>query len=147
MDVDVSVVVPALRRPVSLRRAVESALGQLGPSVDVLVVDVSPESSAAAVVRALKDRRVSYLKRSVPGAVSLASARNEAWPRVHGRCLHFMEEDDVVAPGAYAALTAALDAQPERGVAFGRVDPYSEDLDLLVRERQYFERAARTARW
>jgi GT2 family glycosyltransferase len=147
MEVDVSVIVPAFRRPVSLGRAVESALGQAGPSVDVLVVDVSPESSASAVVRALKDPRVSYLKRTVPGAVSFASARNEAWPRVHGRYLHFMEEEDVVAPGAYAALTAALDAQPERGVAFGRVEPYSEDPDLLVREREYFERAARRARW
>jgi GT2 family glycosyltransferase len=142
MEVDVSVIVPTHRRPESLERAVESALEQEGVSVDVLVVDESPEGSAASIARS----RVAYLRRPIPGRGSYASSRNDAWPRVSGRFVHFLEDEDRVAPGAYRALIEALEASPELGVAFGRVEPYSEDPDLLAREQAYFERAARRAR-
>src|SRR4051812_30162379 len=100
MQVDVSVILPTCHRPESLERAVESALNQPGVSVDVLVVDESPDAAAAGVERS----RVSYLRRPIPGVGSLASSRNDAWPRVRGRCVHFMDDEDVVAPGAYRAL-------------------------------------------
>jgi glycosyltransferase involved in cell wall biosynthesis len=142
MEVDVSVIVPTHRRPASLKRAVESALQQEGVSVDVLVVDESPEGSAASIVQSC----VAYLRRPIPGRGSFASSRNDAWPRVRGRFVHFLEDEDRVAPGAYRALVDALEASPERGVAFGCVEPYSDDADLLARERAYFERAARRMR-
>src|SRR4051794_192879 len=130
MEVDVSVIVPTCRRSATLDRAVQSALEQAGVSVDVLVVDESTDGAAAAIVGA----KAAYLRRPIPGRGSFARGRKVAWPRVRGRCVHFLDEDDVVAPGAYRALVDALDENLDRGVAYGRIEPFSDDPDLLERE-------------
>src|SRR5262249_9697815 len=100
MPPDISVVIPTFRRPRELVDAVHSALAQTGFSIEVLVVDDSPEGSAREAIAALDDPRVSYLKRSVPSGGSPALVRNDGWPRTSGRFVHFLDDDDRVAPGA-----------------------------------------------
>ncbi|RKH67113.1 glycosyltransferase family 2 protein [Corallococcus llansteffanensis] len=146
MTPDVSVVVPTFRRPALVVEAVKSALSQDGVRVEVQVLDDSPEGSAREPVLALGDARVRYVQRDVPTGGNPATVRNEGWPRATGRYLHFLDDDDRVAPGAYQALAHALDAHPERGVAFGRVEPFGDDAQVLARQTAYFEDAARRAR-
>ncbi|TSC32672.1 glycosyltransferase family 2 protein [Corallococcus sp. Z5C101001] len=146
MTPDVSVVVPTFRRPALVVEAVRSALSQDGVRVEVQVLDDSPEGSAREAVLALGNARVRYVKRDVPTGGNPATVRNEGWPGATGRYLHFLDDDDRVAPGAYQALARALDAHPERGVAFGRVEPFGDDPAVLARQTAYFEDAARRAR-
>ena len=46
---DVSVVIPTFRRPALLREAIASVRAQSGVAVELIVVDDSPEGSAAAI--------------------------------------------------------------------------------------------------
>lgn len=143
--VDISVIIPTFRRPDMLREAVRSALAQDGPAVEVVVVDDSPEGSARAVVATEGDPRVTYFKAEPPSGGRPAWVRNLGWPRSRGRHLHFLDDDDRVAPGAYRA---ALDAfsRTDAGLVFGRVEVFGDDGAAVRREQEGFDRAARCAR-
>jgi glycosyltransferase involved in cell wall biosynthesis len=144
---DLSVIVPTFRRNTELREALDSVLGQAHSlSIEVLVLDDSPEGGAREVVEAVHDPRVTYTKRAQPSGGKPALVRNDGLALARGRYLHFLDDDDRVAPGAHLALVRALDAQPERGVAFGLVEPFGVESHGLTHERAYFADAARRAR-
>lgn len=145
MPVDVSVIIPTFRRPAQLTEALQSALSQEGVTLEVVVLDDSPEGSAREAVERIGDRRVIYRKRQEPSNGRPAVVRNAGWPMATGRYVHFLDDDDRVAPGAYRAFVRALDAHPNRGVAFGRVEPFGSD-PALPQHRAFFERAAQRAR-
>ncbi|MFL5581625.1 MAG: glycosyltransferase family 2 protein [Gemmatimonadaceae bacterium] len=142
----VSVVIPTFRRPAELREAIESALAQSGVTVEVIVVDDSPEGSARDVVGAVGDARVLYRVNERPSGGVPAEVRNLAWPLARGRYLHFLDDDDRLLPGASAALVAALERRPGAGVAIGVVRPFGDDPEALAREREYFARGAELLR-
>jgi glycosyltransferase involved in cell wall biosynthesis len=146
MSVDLSVIVPTFRRPAALLEAVRSALSQEQVQVEVLVLDDSPEGSAQAAVERIGDPRVSYRRMEQPSGGKPALVRNIGWQQARGRFVHFLDDDDRVAEGAYAALVAALDARPQVGVAFGRVEPFGDHREVLLQQQAYFQNAARRAR-
>jgi glycosyltransferase involved in cell wall biosynthesis len=129
-----------------LREAIESVLAQQGVSTEVIVVDDDDEGSGEAVVRAVGDHRVRYLRcRPVSGG-NPAIVRNLGWPEANGRYVHFLDDDDVVCPGAHREMVAALDNTPSAGVVFGVIEPFGDDPAILQKERLYFARAAHRAR-
>ncbi|MET4391702.1 GT2 family glycosyltransferase [Bradyrhizobium sp. F1.4.3] len=146
MDPDFSVIIPTFGRPRELVEAIASALGQREVSVEVLVVDDSSEGSAEVVVRGFQDPRVIYLKNPTPTGGFPSIVRNIGWPLARGRFIHFLDDDDIVVEGHYAAAIAVFAADPSIGLVFGRIEPFaqrpSEQLEL---ERQYFGEAARKA--
>lgn len=143
---DVSVVIPTCRRPGLVVEAIRSALAQDGASVEVIVLDDSPDASAAEPVRALADPRVAYRRREVPSGGNPSLVRNEGWARARGTFVHFLDDDDRVVPGAYRDLLSAFAGHPRVGVAFGRVEPFGDVPSVVERERRVFRRAARKAR-
>lgn len=50
MSADFSVVIPTFRRPKELKDALASVLSQIGVTLEVFVIDDSPEGSAKGVV-------------------------------------------------------------------------------------------------
>jgi glycosyltransferase involved in cell wall biosynthesis len=146
MPPDISVIVPTYRRPGLLAEAVRSALSQQGVTVEVLVLDDSLEGSAREAVAALGDARVTYRKREAPSGGNPAVVRNEGWPLAQGRLVAFLDDDDLVEPGAYRALAAALDADPGAAMAFGRVEPFGASGAELAHEMAFFLDAAHRAR-
>lgn len=146
MSVDFSVVIPTYRRPKELPEAVESVMGQTGVSFEIIVVDDCPQGSAEALVAALHNPHVTYLKNSQPSGGVPAAVRNLALPHVKGRFLHFLDDDDIVPEGYYAAVKEAFEAHPEIGLVFGRVEPFGACADKqLGHERRFFANAARMA--
>jgi glycosyltransferase involved in cell wall biosynthesis len=146
MPIDVSVVIPTFRRPQQLSESILSALGQHGVTLEVVVVDDSPEGSAAAVVEAIGDPRVTYLRNLHPSGGVPSLVRNLGWPLTSGRILHFLDDDDVVMDGHYAAVKDAFERRPETGLLFGRIEPFgSGPTTQLQHEKTYFARAARKA--
>jgi glycosyltransferase involved in cell wall biosynthesis len=143
---DVSVVIPTFRRPAMAAAAAESALSQRAVSVEVQVIDDSPEGSAAEAVGRIVDDRVKYRRRSIPSGGRPALVRNEGAATARGRYLHFLDDDDQVEEGAYAALVGALDSERARGVAFGRVTPFGDDGEAVAREQSFFEDGAARVR-
>ncbi|MFL6577819.1 MAG: glycosyltransferase family 2 protein, partial [Povalibacter sp.] len=145
-EVDVSVVIPTYRRPELLKEAVVSALSQEGVQLEVIVVDDSPEGSAAAVIEQIADSRVSYVRNDPPSGGRPALVRNAGWPQARGKYVHFLDDDDRVAVGFYAAAVSTFEAHPDRGVVFGRIAPFGGDPASMDHEHTFFANAARRAR-
>jgi glycosyltransferase involved in cell wall biosynthesis len=142
---DVSVVIPTFRRPALLREAILSVRAQTGVAVEIIVVDDSPEGSAADVAGEFADS-VHYLKNSQPTGGVPSVVRNLGWPLARGRFVHFLDDDDRVPEGHYAAAIAAFAAHPGVGVVFGRIEPFGDAPEAQLRhERAFFRGAARRA--
>ena len=143
--VDVSVVIPTFRRPALLRETLASVSAQTGVAIEAIVVDDSPEGSAAAVVAEF-GASARYLKNPRPTGGFPSAVRNLGWPLARGRFVHFLDDDDLVPAGHYAAVLAAFEAHPGVGVVFGRVEPFGDGPESqLASERAFFRGAARRA--
>ena len=123
MAADVAVIIPTLRRPDSLERALRSVFGQVG-SLDrigaVVVADNDPEGSAASLVERLEAQApvpLIYTHAPVPG---VATARNVGLAATDAPLIAFLDDDEAASPGWLAAL---LDAQMQTGadVVFGPI--------------------------
>jgi glycosyltransferase involved in cell wall biosynthesis len=147
MTVDISVVIPTFRRPRELREAIESVRRQDGVSLEILVVDDSPEGSAREVLDGLADSRITYLQLSQPTGGIPSIVRNLAWPRTTGALVHFLDDDDRVPQGHYARVMAMFAMCPEIGLIFGRIEPFGDCPPAqLAHERAFFAESARRAR-
>jgi glycosyltransferase involved in cell wall biosynthesis len=144
--IDVTTIVPTFRRPTQLLEAVRSALSQEGVALEVRVIDDSPEGSAREAIEGLRDPRVTYSKRPIPSFGRPAIVRNEAWPLAMGRFIHFLDDDDVLVPGAYRAHLDALDVQTGCGMSFGRIEPFGDDPEAIAIERAFWQGGAVRAR-
>ncbi|SHG98613.1 glycosyltransferase family 2 protein [Bradyrhizobium erythrophlei] len=146
MSIDFSVIIPTFRRPSELIEAISSVLQQQGATIEVFVIDDSPEGSAEAVAKGLRDPRVTYLKNPKPTGGFPSVVRNIGWPMAKGTFVHFLDDDDVVTEGHYAAVKAAFAANPAIGLVFGGIAPFGVGpASQLDYERQYFADAARKA--
>jgi GT2 family glycosyltransferase len=144
---DFSVVIPTFRRPVELVEAISSVLRQADSTIEVIVIDDSPEGSAEEAVRGLGDGRVAYLRNPHPTGGVPSVVRNIGWPVAKGALVHFLDDDDIVAEGHYAAVKAAFAANPGIGLVFGRIEPFGSGPPAqLEQERKYFADAARKSR-
>lgn len=146
MPLDFSVIIPTYRRPEALREAIASVLFQEGVTVEVIVIDDSPESSAQAVVDGFDDSRVTYMRMPVPTGGVPSAVRNMGWPLASGTFCHFLDDDDIVPAGHYHRMSFEFDAHPEVGVVFGIVEPFGADPQSVAHERAYFAESARRAR-
>lgn len=100
----VSVVIPTFNRAANAMRAVQSALAQTEPAVEVLLVD---DGSTDATQAAFADppARVRYLRKPNGGA---SSARNVGLRRAHGQYVALLDSDDEWAPDKLARQLAAM---------------------------------------
>jgi GT2 family glycosyltransferase len=146
LSIDFSVVVPTFRRPGELIEAISSVLRQREVSIEVFVIDDSPEGSAEKVVNGLSDSRIVYLKNPDPTGGVPSVVRNIGWPLANGMFVHFLDDDDVVTEGHYAAVKAAFAENPTIGLVFGGIEPFGGGpAAQLDRERRYFADAAKKA--
>jgi GT2 family glycosyltransferase len=146
VSVEFSVIIPTFRRPRELLEAIDSALHQSEATVEIFVIDDSPEGSASEPVKGLHDPRVTYLKNPKPTGGVPSMVRNIGWPLANGTFVHFLDDDDVVADGHYSAVKTAFAQHSNIGLVFGRIEPFgSGSASQLDHERSYFADAARKA--
>lgn len=146
MPVDFSVVIPTCRRNRELAEAIASVRAQEGVTVEILVVDDNPGGGAQPVVERFRDVGVRYQRNPHPTGGVPGVVRNLGWPQAQGRFVHFLDDDDIVPAGYYAAVMAAFAGRPDIGLVFGRIEPFGSGPDAqLQHERRYFARAARIA--
>jgi O-antigen biosynthesis protein len=121
----VSLVMPAWNpNPTWLRQAVESALGQVGCRIELVVVDDGSDTPVAGLLREVEDERLRVLR--VPhGRVS--RARNAAIEASQGDYFRFVDCDDVVLPDSTAHLLALADGE-DGVITYGATLVCDEDL-------------------
>ena len=126
---DVAVVIPTLRRPESLERALRSVFAQVG-ALDrvaaVVIADNDPDGSAAALIDRLRVEApvpLIYAHAPVPG---VATARNVGLAATDAPLIAFLDDDEAASPGWLAALLRAqvvTGADVVFGPIRGRVPP------------------------
>lgn len=120
---DIAVIIPTLRRPEGLERAVRSVFAQTGVAdrlAAIVVVDNDPQGSAAALVQQLAANAsvpVTYRHAPRPG---VATARNAGLVATDAPLIAFLDDDEAASSGWLAAL---LSAQAATGadVVFGPI--------------------------
>jgi GT2 family glycosyltransferase len=105
----VSVIIPCFRQGHLLSQAVDSALTQSHPAVEVVVVNDGSDDDTAGVARRYRDR-ISYIFQTNRG---LAGARNTGIAAATGRYLLFLDADDQLHPDAVAGLVAAASGRED----------------------------------
>ncbi|MHB9036647.1 MAG: glycosyltransferase family 2 protein [Armatimonadota bacterium] len=108
----ISAVIPTYKREHLLREAVMSVLSQDVPGVETEVIVVNDANEAL--------QHADW--QDIPGVMVVNThqkercvARNTGAALARGKYLHFLDDDDTMLPGAYAAL---LDAAERTGAAF-----------------------------
>ncbi len=137
---DVAIIVPTLRRPESLERALRSLFAQTGVGdrvSEIVVVDNDPAGSAADDVEAL--RRLApwplvYVHAPQPG---VATARNAGLAATSASLIAFLDDDEAASPGWLAALLKAQEAT-RADVVFGPIAGRAPEAESWL--KPYFER-------
>ncbi len=114
----VTVVMPCFNAAEFVGAAIESVLTQDHPDVELVVVDDQSTDGSLDVVTSYGDRLV-LIRREVRGGA--CAARNDGLQVATGERIQFLDADDLLVPGAIAALWARC--------AEG-VTPFGERLEL-----------------
>lgn len=132
----VSIIMPTHNRAHLIGESIASALGQVPPPHEVVVVDDGSTDQTAEIVKNFGGP-VRYVKQEKAGK---SAALNRAIAVSQGDLLLVLDDDDLLPPGALAAHVAAFRAAPQAGFAYGRFArftgqgedaPLSTDLEPL----------------
>jgi GT2 family glycosyltransferase len=118
---DVSVIIPTGGRVALLRRALSSALAQIGVALEVIVVIDAAVAETDAALAELGDPRVRSLRTA--GGVGPANGRNLGVADARGAWVSFLDDDDLWSP---LKLRAQLDAAAAAGADWA----YTEAVDI-----------------
>lgn len=137
---DVSILVPTLRRPASLERALHSLFAQTGVAdrvAEIVVVDNDPAGSARDGVDDLRGAApwpLVYVHAPRPG---VATARNTGLTVTSAPLIAFLDDDEAASPGWLAALLAGQ-AATGADVVFGPITGRAADAPAWL--TPYLER-------
>lgn len=122
-----SLIMPVFNGARLIREALDSALPQLTPDDEVIVVENGSTDNTRAIVEQYPDRRIRLLTLPVP---SLTAARNHGIRHARGEFISFLDYDDLWPAGRQHGLISAFNAEPGSEAAMGRMrvryDPGSE---------------------
>jgi glycosyltransferase involved in cell wall biosynthesis len=127
----VSVIIPVRNGVATIRRTIDSALGQECERPEVIVVDDGSTDATPRILGSYGNQiRVLRQRNRGPSAarnagVTAASSNSEYFT--------FLDADDVLLPGMLKTLTAELDAATSLALAFCDVvpvDDYGQELDI-----------------
>lgn len=113
----VSVIVGTKDRPLLIMRAIRTILAQTYPNFECLIVDSGTSAETEALVKEIKDKRISYYKLLPdPGRVE---SLNFGISKSKGEYITFLDDDDEYLPGKLEKQARALhDSDDIVGMAY-----------------------------
>lgn len=112
MSARISVIIPVYNGAAMVAQAIDSALGQSLPPLEVIVVDDGSTDGTAAVLAAY-GRRIRHLRIAHAG---VSAARNAGLNASRGNLLAFLDADDIWHPHKLAQQAATLGTWPQAGL-------------------------------
>ena len=112
----VSVIIPLYNAAPWIGAAVESAIGQSWPNLEVIVVDDGSTDGSLETARALASDRVTVLAQPNAGA---SAARNRGLSVARGDYVQYLDADDLLHRDKVAVQLARLAREPEGRLASG----------------------------
>ena len=113
-----SVILPVRNGVRFIEEAIHSALSQLAPGDEIVVVDDSSTDATRSVIADMRESRVRVLDGLGRG---VSSARNIGLASATGEFIAFLDHDDLWPHGRHAVLLGALLANNEMDCAIGRL--------------------------
>jgi glycosyltransferase involved in cell wall biosynthesis len=130
----VSICIPTYNRASTIGVAIESALAQTYPDIEVVVVDDDSTDDTVRAVEQYKDPRIRFHRN--PRRLGQAVNRNRCAELSNGDLIKFLDSDDELDRGCVAELAELFDADPPIGMAFCQLrivfEPGGEDPDWLA---------------
>jgi glycosyltransferase involved in cell wall biosynthesis len=120
----VSIVVPCYNAEPWVAAAIESALAQTWPTIEVIAVNDGSKDGSLGVLRRLAGPKVQVLDQPNRGA---SAARNAGLRAAQGEFIQFLDADDLLTPGKLAAQVALLDERGPGVVATARWARFQSD--------------------
>ncbi len=133
----VSVIIPAYNVADYVGAAIESALAQTYPRVEVVVVDDGSTDATAAAIEPYRSRIV-FVQQENAG---LGAARNSAMRAASGDLFALLDADDLWLPERLERLVPVLEARPEVGMVTS--DSFVMDDFEPTERRSYPDRRRR----
>ena len=124
----VSVIVPTYNRLAYLPDAIDSALGQSYPEVEVIVVDDGSTDGTTGMLHATYGERIQCIWQENEGE---SSARNEALSRSRGSLVAFLDSDDVWATRKLEKQVSFLREHPDTGMVSCHVGVVDDAGELV----------------
>ncbi|MEU6093230.1 CDP-glycerol glycerophosphotransferase family protein [Streptomyces sp. NPDC047079] len=113
-----SIIVPTFGVAGRLSQALDSVLGQSFGDFELIPVCDAPDSPAGSVAAAYAERHTRVVPLTSPPSGGLGVARTTGMAAATGTYLLFLDGDDVLTPGALAAIDARLTGTGEVDVLF-----------------------------
>jgi glycosyltransferase involved in cell wall biosynthesis len=113
-----TVIIPAYNVARYLADAIESALGQTHPPLEVIVIDDGSTDETPQVLARYAGRIIGIRQRNA----GLAAARNRGLAAARGEFIAFLDADDAWYPNALAVTTEALQRQEGADIVIGAWD-------------------------
>lgn len=124
----VSVIIPVHNRPVVLQEAVRSALQQTYRPLEIIIVDDGSSDRTGLVADDLAKAHPGMIQVIHQGNGGPGVARQSGLEHSRGEYIQFLDSDDLLLPGKFAAQVSALQGQPECQICYGR--SFEEDHSL-----------------
>jgi glycosyl transferase family 2 len=110
----VSVCIPTRNQARFLAAAIDSALAQDMPGLEVLVHDDASTDETPQLLAAVHDPRLRVVRHNRP--LGVAGNRNTCLSSARGRYIAWLDSDDVYLPGSLAPRVALLEQHPRVGL-------------------------------
>lgn len=145
-EVEVSILIPSFNSSPYISDALRSALAQVGPSIEVIVQDGGSTDGTLENLKGVQDSRLSF---AVEPDAGQSDALNRALGRAAGEFVIWLNADDMLMPGAVAALVAAarerkldvvhgnFESIDTQGQTIKRYSSASLDTERLIRHGVY----------
>jgi len=127
----VSIIIPTYNQEQLVSQTVDSALAQVYPDFEVIVVDDGSTDNTRAVL-ARYGNKIRYIFRENRGP---AAARNTGFLASHGDYLLFLDGDDLIPPNKLERQVSFLEAQPEFGLVYSAWQVINENGTQILAER------------
>ncbi|MBI4962352.1 MAG: glycosyltransferase [Desulfomonile tiedjei] len=119
----VDIIIPCYNTGRYLRQAIDSALAQTYPRINVLVVDDGSTDNTSEIVKSYEGR-VGYFYQENKG---LPAARNIGITRTHGDLICLLDADDVVLPHMMQDQVEEFEKDARVDIAHGRTLAFDND--------------------
>lgn len=126
----VSIIIPSYNNARYIVQAVESALAQTHPAVEVIVVDDGSTDATQQILAPYRSR-IACLHQTNRGP---AAARNAGLRIARGAYLLFLDSDDLLVPTSVAAKVSFLEQHPQYGLVYSAWKQINDDGSRVLGE-------------
>ncbi len=114
----VSIIIPCYNPGPMLEVCLSSCFGQTHPAIEIVLVDNNSTDGSAKLARKLASGKAQKLVVTRCREQGQCASRNHGVRLARGRYIQWLDADDELSPDKIARQVAALDAAPDRDVAY-----------------------------